>query len=295
MKNRLILWGGLVLCLTGILSRSALRNVAEQKYRPATGVVLSHAKAAAAGTQPAMQMTPRAVSVADQILALLAAGDTQSQNKVYKELLPDWVRRDPNAVAAFAESPQATPWRVPLMTAVAQTWTDNDVDAAETWAAQLSNPTERSMVLGYVAFEEANVNSDRAVQVLGNQQMSDDRRTIMVQSLAIQWADQDLQPLYNWLNTLPAGEQRDDWFARVALAQARNSPAQAAQMVSDHIAPGPIQNDAALQVLRQWARQDQAAAAAWVDQFPAALHDLAVGVLAGNLAGAYQPAVPTLH
>jgi hypothetical protein len=41
--------------------------------------------------------------------------------------------------------------------------------------------------------------------------------------------------------------------------------------------------------LRQWAKQDMAAAAAWANQFPAGdLHDKAQIVLSQNLYGAYQ-------
>jgi hypothetical protein len=177
-----------------------------------------------------------------------------------------------------------------MMVIVAQTWTDMKVDDAEAWASQLSNPTERNMVLGYVAFEEASTDPNRAVQVLGNNLLNDDRKTIIVQNLANQWANQDLQPLYNWISTQPAGQQRDDLYERVALAQSYGNPAQAAQIVANNIAPGPVQDDAALQVLRQWARQDMSAAVGWVNQFPPGnLQNEARQVLSGNLAGAYRP------
>jgi hypothetical protein len=283
MKIRLIFWVGLLLCLSSVWWRWPAKSaVGRGSARPANFVL-----APASASRPAAPAITRADSIADQILALLRAGDPQSLAKVYQKLLPDWVRRDPRAAALFAESPEAAPWRFDLMTVVAQTWADVNVDDAEAWASQLANPTERNMVLGYVAFEEANSDSSRAVQVLGNPLMSDDRRTILIQNLANQWTDQDLQPLYDWLNTQPPSAQRDDWFERVALAQSRNAPAQAAQIVSDDITPGPVQDNAALQVLRQWMQQDQAAAVAWANQFPTALRDLATPILNGNTGGAY--------
>jgi len=283
MKSKLILLG-VLLCAAGVWCRWPAKTTVKQNSARTEDVNLASASKHAFVMASS---SDRADTIENQILALLKAGDSQSLATVYHTLLPEWVRHDPKAAAQFAESADAARWRVDLMTVVAQTWTDVNVDDAETWASQLANPTERSMVLGYVAFEEANSNSSRAVQVLSDPQMSDDRRTILVQNLATQWAGQDVQPLYNWLNTLPASAQRDDWFERVALAQSRNAPAQAAAIVSDNIAPGPVQNDAALQVLRQWMRQDQEAAVAWANQFPPALRDMAVPILNGNTSGAY--------
>ena len=283
MKIRLISLGCLLFCLSSIWWPWPGKNAAERgDARPANVV-----PAAVPASPPAAAVIARANSLADQILALLRAGDPQSLAKVYQKLLPDWVRRDPKAAALFAESPEAAPWRSDLMTVVAQTWADVNVDDAEAWASQLANPTERNMVLGYVAFEEANSDSSRAVQVLDNPLMSDDRRTILIQNLANQWTDQNLQPLYDWLNTQPASAQRDDWFERVALAQSRNDAAQAAQIVVADITPGPVQDNAALQVLRQWMRQDPAAAVAWANQFPTPMRDLAAPILNGNTSGAY--------
>jgi hypothetical protein len=211
------------------------------------------------------------------------------QSKVYRELLPAFIRRDPRAAVAFAQSPEAAKWHDDLMVTVAQVWTDINVDDAEKWAADLANPTERNMVLGYVCFEEANIDPNRAVQVLDNSEVNSVRREIIVENLAQQWANQDLTPLYDEIGKLPAGDERDSLYKRIALAQSQANPRLAAQMIIEKIAPGPIQIDAAMYVLRPWARQDMAGAEDWVSHFPPGeLHDKAMTALAGNLYGAYQ-------
>jgi hypothetical protein len=278
-----------VLCLAGIVLKITVLKRMKQKEIPtfssASNTISLPLQKDLNGEESnvAYQSNP----VASQILALLASADPRDQDKAY-ELLKEWVRNDPHAAADFAESDAAAKWRPDLMVIVAQAWTDANVNDAEAWASQLSNPTERSMVLGYVTFEEANTDPSRAIQILGNSQMTDERRTVIVQNLATQLAEQDLQPIYNWLSSQPASAQRDDWFERVALAQARTAPAQAAAIVAEDIAPGSVQNDAALQVLRLWARQDMSAAMAWANEFPSGLQTKARQILAGNLAGAYQ-------
>ena len=225
-----------------------------------------------------------------EILSLLATGNPLDHSRVYRELLPDLVRRDPLAAAAFAQSAAANAWHDDLMVTVAQVWTDLDVDKAEQWATQLPNPTERNMALGYFCFEEANVNAGRAVQVLDNEALSSSRREIIVANLAQQWAQQDLALLYQQLDKLPAGAERDVLFKQVSVAQAQADPQTAARMAAEKISAGPDQNEAVLLILRQWAKKDMAAAVAWSNQFPdEQLRGQAKVLLSGNLYGAYLP------
>lgn len=229
-------------------------------------------------------------SLANEIVNLLASTDPLDQSKVYRELLPRFVQEDPRAAADFAQSAAAAKWRADLMVVVAQTWADIDVDDAEKWATQLGNPSERNMVLGYVSFEEANTDPARAARILENGALSPDRRELIVANLAQQWANQDLQPLYDELDRLPPSEDRDGLFRYVALAQARTAPAQAAEMIAEKMSAGPTQFDTTMYVLREWARRDMSSAVAWANQFPSGkLHDRAMQVLSGELYGAYLP------
>ena len=66
----------------------------------------------------------------------------------------------------------------------------------------------------------------------------------------------------------PAGEQRDRLLQRIAFVEAKTDPAEAGRLVSEQMSPGQIQNEAAISVLYQWARQDAAAAQAWAESFP---------------------------
>lgn len=210
--------------------------------------------------------------LSEQILGLLATGSEIDINRVYFELVPALVRLDPAAAAAFAESQKNPLWRDQLMMVVAQSWAAIDPDEAQDWAADLPNPpgrpTERDTVVSYVSFEVAKTDPARAVKVLSDTNINAERREIMIENLAQQWARRDLQPLADWIASMPPGPDRDSLFARIANSMAQSDPAKAAEMVSKNIAPGPVQDQAVLNILRQWAWMNPGAATEWVKLFP---------------------------
>jgi len=213
---------------------------------------------------------------------LLATDDPRNINKVYNELVPTLVKMDPRAAADFAQSPEAAQWRSDLMMVVAQSWAKLNTDDAQAWASQLQNPpdnpTERDTILSYISFAVADVNPARAVQVLEQCPINKDRFEIMVENLAQQLADQgNLQPLVDLIGKMPLSQERDGYFARIVNAMARADVVAAATMVSEDIAPGPIQADAAVNIVGQWAWNDKTAAREWVDEFPPGeVHDQAL-------------------
>ncbi|HVE15739.1 MAG TPA: hypothetical protein VNB29_03340 [Chthoniobacterales bacterium] len=221
----------------------------------------------------------------EEILARLRSNTSRDINTVYFELVPSLVALDPTAAAQWAQEQSNPQWRDDLMMVVAQSWASFDPDAAQNWTAYLTNPPgqprERDNMVSYVAFEVARTDPARAVQVLRETEINPERREVMVQNLATQWADQSggLKPLTNWLVSLPAGEERDRLLARVASSQAQSDPAGAAATVSALIAPGATQERAARDVVRLWAFSDAASAAQWVDRFP---HDTEVFRLASE-------------
>jgi hypothetical protein len=106
---------------------------------------------------------------------------------------------------------------------------------------------------------------------------TNDSAQFLLDNMAQQWAGQDMQAASAWALAKPAGEQRDSLLQRIAIVQAKTSPADAAQLISQQMSPGPTQNEAAISVLYQWAQTDAAAALAWAESFPAGdLRDRAI-------------------
>src|SRR3569833_2521938 len=249
--HRLVLAAVLLLCVSLVISKFSKHSALDgDSAAPASPAIEQFNPAPAHSVARHSDTVETTNSPTAEILALLASENPSDQSRVYRELLPALIRREPRAAAAFAQSPEAAQWHDDLMVTVAQVWTDLNVDDAEKWASNLPSPTERNMVLGYVCFDEANIDRSRAVQVLDNSEVNSVRREIIVENLAQQWANQDLSPLYNQVDKLPAGDERDGLFKRIALALSQTNPRLAAQMIIAKIAPGPIQIDAVMYVLR---------------------------------------------
>jgi hypothetical protein len=89
-----------------------------------------------------------------------------------------------------------------------------------------------------------------------------------VENVAQMWAETNAEEAIAWVQAQPRGTQRDKLLARIALVQAARDPARAASLVTSEMERGPVQRDAAMSVLREWAARDADGAARWASQFP---------------------------
>jgi hypothetical protein len=296
MKKSTLILIGTAFCLVVLLTQLILREEMPQRDGSQGGHsnsenVLSStaAKLRVISERPVDLAEESRRQLQEQILDLLLSENPADINKVYNELVPALTRLDPRAAAAFAQSPEAARWRHDLMMVVAQSWATLNPDDAQDWASSLqsptNNPTERDTMVSYVGFAIANTDLPRTVQLLEETSLNWDRQEIMVENLAQQWAEGDLQPLVKWLDKLPPGNERDSLFARIVNAQARTDPMGAGKIVSEKIAPGPIQQTAAVYVVQQWAWNDRQGATEWVNQFPPGdVRDRALQELADTVA-----------
>jgi len=102
----------------------------------------------------------------------------------------------------------------------------------------------------------------------------------VVENLAQQWAAADLAAAREWIDAQPPSDFRSDLAARIGFLWAQTDAKAAAQYVLREITPGPVQEEAVISVLHQWAQQDAASALAWAQTFPSgdlrdrALHEV---------------------
>jgi hypothetical protein len=225
-------------------------------------------------------------SLMQRIQALMASGSIDDQQTILYKYLPALVRSNPAMAAGFIDSIAKGEMRDQFMCCVARTWASLDPAAAETWAAQRPDSNERNATLGAVCYQVAEKDPQQAVAVAAQHNLNTAPGAIM-EDLVQQWAARDLPSAMEWIKEFPAGEQRDNMYARLALVQSKTAPEEAAEMVVRQIPPGPIQDEAAMSVVHQWATHDMAGATAWVERFPpGAFHDRAEKELAGI--AAYQ-------
>ena len=196
----------------------------------------------------------------------MLASDPAARDR-FQTSLAELVRIHPEAAARFAESLAAGEMREEALRRVAQSWTAQDPASAEGWAAQLSDPAERVSTLSDACFQIAQTNPAQAL-FKAEQYGLGAATGAVLENLVQQWAGQDFYSAANWAEQQPAGGQRDEMLSRLAFVQAATAPAEAVQMVVDQIPPGPIQTEAAISVLHQWAMRDPDGARAWANLFP---------------------------
>jgi len=147
----------------------------------------------------------------------------------------------------------------------AREWTRQNQSAALEWLLTASASDQRDAVAEIVCANIAQY--DPAQAVLLAERFSA-RFGDLLPNLLQQWADQDEPGAYAFAIDRPAGDERDRLLSRVAFARSKVNPAEAADIVAAQIAPGEIQNEAALSVLHQWALRDPNAAQLWARLFP---------------------------
>jgi hypothetical protein len=147
-------------------------------------------------------------------------------------------------------------------------------------AAQIENADERYNVLLDACARWADYDPAEAIswiRQLGLNQTS----SAPIEQIIQKWAAADFPAALNWANREPAGEQRELVMERLAFVHAQNQPSAAARLVVEQIPPGPIQIEATISVLHQWALSDFSGASAWVDRFPSELQGRARAELDG--------------
>jgi hypothetical protein len=190
----------------------------------------------------------------------------QERESIFTDMLPELIARDAPAAGRLVERLERGPARDQLREHVAQKWAERDPEAATAWVESLENDNERRLAASDILTQLAR--SDPSAAIEAADQFGIGRDDGRVDHLAQTWAEADLPAALQWTRAQPAGPARDRMLARIALVQVARDPAQAAHMVVTDMAPGPAQQEAALQIARAWAAYDLEAARSWIASFP---------------------------
>jgi hypothetical protein len=160
-------------------------------------------------------------------------------------------------------------------------WARQHPEEALTWALHQPDGPERHEVLADVCFQLAQSDPASAVSMAQQFHLGQGQGAV-TENLIQQWAGEDINAAYSWLQEQPPGEEKDSLMMSIAFVWSQTNPADAAQLVVEQITPGTVQTEAAMTVLHQWAQQDISSAIAWANQFPAgSLRDRALAELSG--------------
>jgi hypothetical protein len=163
-----------------------------------------------------------------------------------------------------------------LLQQTVRSWAAKSPDEARRRVEGRTDPVERERLLqaiqgdlngtGSVSSEQQTVEKlGEAVKRLD----SDESQRVQVEDLTEEWARTNLSAARDWALEQPAGAIRDELLSRIALVRAKEDPADAARLVAEHMAPGPIYEEAVITVVHQWSLQDRPAVSVWIENFPA--------------------------
>lgn len=151
-----------------------------------------------------------------------------------------------------------------------------ELRAAMSAATQILDIQQRHEALASLCYQWAECDPRGALELALTYRLEEAPGAV-IENLTQQWAAADLPAAREWIDAQPPSDFRSGLVARVGFLWARSNPEAAAQYVVSKTSPGPIQEEAAISVLHQWAQQDGTAALAWAQAFPpGALRDRAL-------------------
>jgi hypothetical protein len=174
--------------------------------------------------------------------------------------------QDPaGAVALLADLPGLPP--TDLAAAVASAWGKQDPEAAAAWARAQPEGGARDEALFSLSADWAATNPAAAADC-ALASLPEALQGQMLNVVGMQWGGQDPATALAWAGQQPAGPARDSFLAGLSSTLAETSATQAAALVAS-LPPGKLQEETAITVVLDWARQQPQAAAEWVKLFPA--------------------------
>lgn len=225
----------------------------------------------------------RRSNLIEKLNAIVRSGQTTDSER-FSSLLVRLLEIDPAAAAEWAATLASGPLREEALRKISQIWASKNPANAEIWAAGLSDESERQTSLENVCLQFAQDNASEAVGIAEKYKLGTQSGTVM-ENLARRWAVQDFLAASAWVKAQPPGKSRDQMVMHLAFVQAATLPAEAARLVVEEIPNGPVQTEAVISVIYQWAGRDLPGAREWVGLFPASpLRDRAESELANMAA-----------
>jgi len=147
----------------------------------------------------------------------------------------------------------------------ARKWAKENMDVALAWLSEAPPNLVREVVAQTVCVHIAETNPVLAVSLAETYAPED---TYLLENLTYQWAESNFEAALSYALSKSPGEKRDRLLSRIVLLQAKRDPEGAARLAVNEIMPGPVQNEAVLSIIHQWALQNPNEVLGWIYQFP---------------------------
>lgn len=207
------------------------------------------------------------LSLSEQIAQSLRAGSAVERDRALHHLLPRLIATDATAAGrlVLAWEPGAT--RDELLRQVTHYWSETDIANALSWAVSLGEPADAALAAATATAEVAQSDPAGALDLAQVLRIGLDDGSF--EHRAQIWTEDDPSAAVDWVKSQPAGALRDRLLARIAWVRAQREPAEAADLVLNHMRPGETQTEALMATVRHWAVREPAEAAEWIEHFPA--------------------------
>lgn len=199
-------------------------------------------------------------SLADEITRTLRQGPATDRDRGIGQLLPRLVAADPAAAGHLALAWEPGAAHDELLRQVIRLWAEHDLSGAITWLTSLLDVSDRALAAGAAITQVAQTDRAGALDLAQALKVGLDDGSL--EHMAQVWTEEEPLAAVSWVTTQPAGLMRDRLVARIAWVRAQQEPAEAANLLLQHLPPGDTRDSALLAVVRQWARRDPTGLAA---------------------------------
>ncbi len=189
------------------------------------------------------------------------------QEQAFTDVLIGWTRKNPADAAQWLANTGYS--SQPLITAVARTWAEQDLQKSDAWAATLPDKDARKSARTIVASEWANQNPAEAAEHFENAISQPDGAAIAI-TLTDIWATTDPAAASVWVAKMPAGPIKDEAAATLAIVWAA-SDINASVAWSEALGDEAMRRKVVTHIGTTWGAIDPDAALDWLQSLPGPL------------------------
>ena len=197
----------------------------------------------------------------------LKGDESDTARELRNLLIRRWAAADPGAAAKWVEESSEESAKQSATEQVAVIWANADLAAAISWVQTLSDvPAQTSAILA-IGYESARTEPLKGLELAIQLKPSGERNQLL-SHLVSQWSANDFHKALGWVIQVEEPILREHLLEAVVVAGAEANGEASAHAASSQMAPGDIQDRAAVAIVQRWVQKSPEAAAAWVARFP---------------------------
>jgi hypothetical protein len=199
----------------------------------------------------------------------LAAQKSDSAMILIELLVQRWATNSPASAAEWVEAHLIDNDSAHnVFNRIVVPWAQEDLAGAVAWAQQLPAGENKTAAVSSLAFEAALQKQALTAISLTRDIPSGAERDNLLIYVTQQWATTDRDSAITWINQVEELTLREEMLGKVAVNLGAEDPLAAAEIIVGKIPPGPVRDDALVDVIRFWAASAPENAVAWVQQLP---------------------------